>query len=771
MKRIFLFFTIIIVAYSAKAQTFTGKVIGEDSAPIEFANVLILAKDSTFIAGGVTNINGAYEIYIQENNATTQIPYLLKINAIGYDDKILQLASLPQKEAVIVLNPKGEELNKIVVTGKRKSFTLNDRGVFVAKVAEVEALKNSGSIEDLLNQIPFVQGKNGTFYVLGTEGAATLYLDGHRVQDASILQRLRSQDIVTVEVNNTPGARYNSKVKSIIEIRTKKRENNTSVAATQMFQLQRKLSSYSGVNLAHSTDKLYFDFNMAYSYTAVENKNRDYYSLSSGGNLYETIKEATVGQNNDLLMGGANLNYSKSDKTNLGATLNFNFGVPKFNTDSPGLRHYENGAETKNTAVTSRSKAKPIRSMNSLYYNSKIGSTKINVTDEFLVGGLHSSNIYREVESGSFMDTKGKRDYLMNSLILSLNSPIGKVEFGYGGEFSLSYNSSDFRNKEGGIDSEVADSKIKNTQSLLAAFSDVRYKVQNFVFYGGLRYEYAYTSYKENDKPVIHSKIEPHFLSPTLSISYAGKKVRATISFKRTLDRPAYSALGNGVSFENPYVYQQGNPFQLNQISNITQLVLNYKTLSFNTSYNIIQDAPLRILTKYPLKEGVILKRTENLPNYSKFTFGANWRGSYGFYSPSVSFSYQQQFLKYDGRSFNTPMVSIMSNNYFNCGKGWRAGFYAGYTSRRNNMLSVHSDRWNYRVMASKQLKNFTIDFNMNNLFINNKLSSSREMNGIVDRTIEDYDSTGVSLTISYRFNSVRAKYRNRVNSNESKRF
>ena len=222
MKRVIFILMAIIVAYSAKAQTFTGKVIGEDSAPIEFANVLILAKDSTFIAGGVTNINGLYEIYIQEINATTQIPYLLKINAIGYDDKILQLASLPQKEAVIVLNPKGEELNKIVVTGKRKSFTLNDRGVFVAKVAEVEALKNSGSMEDLLNQIPFVQGKNGTFYVLGTEGAATLYLDGHRVQDASILQRLRSQDIVTVEVNNTPGARYNSKVKSIIEIRTKK---------------------------------------------------------------------------------------------------------------------------------------------------------------------------------------------------------------------------------------------------------------------------------------------------------------------------------------------------------------------------------------------------------------------------------------------------------------------------------------------------------------------------------------------------------------------
>ena len=96
---------------------------------------------------------------------------------------------------------------------------------------------------------------------------------------------------------------------------------------------------------------------------------------------------------------------------------------------------------------------------------------------------------------------------------------------------------------------------------------------------------------------------------------------------------------------------------------------------------------------------------------------------------------------------------------------------FANYTTRSNNLFLDLSRRWNYNVMLSKSFKNFTFDFTLQNLFLDNKLYRLREMSGIVSKEIEEQDFSGVSLNISYRFNSVRASYRNRKTSNESKRF
>ena len=104
-------------------------------------------------------------------------------------------------------------------------------------------------------------------------------------------------------------------------------------------------------------------------------------------------------------------------------------------------------------------------------------------------------------------------------------------------------------------------------------------------------------------------------------------------------------------------------------------------------------------------------------------------------------------------------------------GKNWRSGVYASYSSRNNNLFTDLSDKWNYRIMLSKSIKNFTFDLNFQNLFLDNKLYRVREMSGIISREIEAQDFSGISLNISYRINSVKASYRNSMTSNESKRF
>lgn len=749
-------------------EIYSGRVVSAvDKSPVAFANVVILAQDSSFVAGGVTNEMGRYSIKMEEGKS----PLLIKVTCIGYESLLQPVNLYPQEGADILLKVHTSQLHEVTVLGKRKAFSLKD-GAFVANVSAIPSLKNSGSIDDLLNRIPFVQGGGGVYSVLGTGGSATLYLDGQKVQDAGILQRLRSQDIASVEVINTPGVQYKASTKSIIKINTIKKQNNTSLSASQYALIQNRLSTYTGVNISHSNTRTYWNFNLGYSHTAMSNHNSDYYALrNSGGNLSETSSTSDIINRSDFLIGGLGLNISRSKKTNIGLISNFNIGNAKFDIYSNGLIHSENGIEQLNTPFSSQLRTKPYKSTSSLYYNGKIGKTSVNITDEFLFGNATKTFSYDETSTSSSVKTTGEQSYAMNSTMLSFQTPVKGINFGYGAEMTVSFNKNNLFKNEQGITTDANNSTVKNKQTLWAAFLDMRTKWKELTLYAGVRYEYEVSSYIQNGIKATFQKPAPHFLTPTLSLSYSGKNLRTTLSYRRSINRPAYSSLNNFIVIENQYIYQQGNPFLLNQTNDIVQFLATYKKLSFNVSYNYIQNTATTALTRHETKENVVLKRVINIPNHSIIYLSLNWKDSFGPYSPSIGINIQKQFLKYDGDSFNLPMLRLSTDHYIDFGKNWHSGVYVSYSSRNNNLFTDLSDRWNYRIMLSKSIKSFTFDLNLQNLFLDNKLYRVREMSGIISREIEAQDFSGISLNISYRINSVKSGYRNKKSSNESKRF
>ncbi|MDO4726275.1 MAG: outer membrane beta-barrel protein [Porphyromonadaceae bacterium] len=773
MKKLLLSFILSFVCQSVVVGQvyWEGYILSEQNKPIEFANVVVSTADSSFITGCVTNSVGKFNIVVNQRLSNDKRPLFLNISCIGYESIILPLFSIPQQDAIIILHTSSAKLSEVVIEEKRRAFTLKD-GTFVANVGAVEALKNSGSIDDLLNQLPFVQSRGGgTFSVLGVEGNATLYLDGHKVQDPSILQKLRSQDIVNIEVINTPGVQYKASIKSIIKIKTNRKQNNTSFSANQYALQQRLLSLYTGISVSHSNKLTYWDFSMGYSRTAMNTRNNDYYGIKNNDSIIETINYSEIKNNSNFLMGSFSLNTSPFENTNIGISSNINLGKHKFGVFSKGLKHIENKTEVLNTPFFSQIESNPFKLTSSLYYNGKIGSTNINVTDDILLGRTSNFWEYKEFDKNSTVITNGFKNYAMNSLMVSLKSFVDKVEVGYGGEITVSYNKSNLIKNEDNIQTEVLDSKIKNKQSLWAVYGDIKFGWSNLTFYGGLRYEYEITSYVENEVESSFKNTSPHFLNPTISVSYSGQVFQVSASYRRTISRPSYSSLNNFIALENQYVYKQGNPYLRNRVSDIAQIIANYKKISFNANYSVMRNFSATILTKYGHNDNIVLKRIVNLPYFSKISLGVDWRNSYGFYSPSVNVSFQQQFLTYDGKIYDVPMLSIRSTNYFDVGKGWRCGIYGEYTTERYYVFLMLSRRWNYRIMLSKSIKNFTFDFNLSNLFIDDKQYRTCEMNGILAREIEEQDFSGVSLNIAYRFNSVKSNYRNRVSNNESKRF
>ena len=770
MKKLF---TIVLCCLCAQITLlsqiiYSGRVISsEDKAPIPLANIVLLAQDSSFIAGGVTDELGRYSITTEQG----KVPQWIRAMCIGYEDLLRPISHYPREGAEIILEVQTNQLQDVTVRAKRKAFKLKD-GTFVANVSAVPSLRNSGSIDNLLNRIPFVQGSDGSFSVLGTGGEATLYLDGQRVEDASILQHLRSQDIASVEVINTPGAQYKASTNSVIKIHTIKKQNMTSFSASQYALLQNRLSTYTGVNVAHSNARAYWNFNAGYSRTAMASGNSDYYSMPNGsGDLLETFSSSDMTYRGDIFMGGLGLNISPAKETNIGFVSNLKVSAVKFDVASEGLIHKESGIVRLNTPYTSQIDSRPYKSTSSLYYNGKIGTTSVNVTDEILLGSATKSSVYDEVGTSAHAQTKGADRYGMNSLMLSFQTPVKGVKLGYGAELALSFNKNELQQTEQGIVTDVVSSTVKNGQTLLGTFVDVRAQWLGLSWYAGLRYEYEASSYTQNGTRVTRQKPSPHFLSPSFSLSYSGEDLQATLSYRKSLHRPAYSSLNNFTLLENQYVYQQGSPFLLNETNDALQLLGTYKTLSFSASYNYIRNTATTALARHETKADVLLKRTINIPSYSTLSLGLNWSDSFGPYSPSIEVEFQKQLLKYSGLTFDRPMLELSTSHYVELGKGWSVNADASYSSRSHSLFSEYSAKWSYSLMLSKEIGNFTFDLSLQNLFLDNKQYRTRRMAGIFAQEIEARDFSGVGLNVSYRLHSVKAAYRNKKTSSEGQRF
>ena len=770
MKKLF---TIVLCCLCAQITLlsqiiYSGRVISsEDKAPIPLANIVLLAQDSSFIAGGVTDELGRYSITTEQG----KVPQWIRATCIGYEDLLRSISRYPREGAEIILEVQTNQLQDVTVRAKRKAFKLKD-GAFVANVSAVPSLRNSGSIDNLLNRIPFVQGSDGSYSVLGTGGEATLYLDGQRVQDASILKHLRSQDIASVEVINTPGAQYKASTKSVIKIHTIKKQNMTSLSASQYALLQHRLSTYTGVNVAHSSARTYWTLNAGYSHTAIASGNTDYYALrNAGGSLSETSSTLDMTNRSDFFMGGLSLNISPAKETNIGFVSNLKVSAVKFDYASEGLIHKESGIVRLNTPYTSQIDSRPYKSTSSLYYNGKIGTTSVNVTDEILLGSATKSSVYDEVGTSASVKTLGTQRYAMNSLMLSFQTPIKGVKLGYGAEVTMSFNRNELQKTEQGIATDVSGSTVKNGQTLLSSFFDVRAQWLGLAWYAGLRYEYESSSYTQGGVLMARQKPSPHFLSPSISLSYSGEDLRATLSYRKSLNRPAYSSLNNFTLIENQYVYQQGNPFLLNETNDALQLLGTYKTLSFSASYNYIRNTATTALARHETKDDVVLKRVISIPSYSTLSLGLEWSDSFGPYSPSIEVGFQKQLLKYSGLTFDRPMLELSTSHYVELGKGWSVNADASYSSRRHHLFNEYSAQWSYSLMLSKEVGNFTFDLSLQNLFLDNKQYRTRRMAGIFAQEIEAQDFSGTGLNVSYRIHSVKAAYRNKKTSSEGQRF
>ncbi len=194
------------------------------------------------------------------------------------------------------------------------------------------------------------------------------------------------------------------------------------------------------------------------------------------------------------------------------------------------------------------------------------------------------------------------------------------------------------------------------------------------------------------------------------------------------------------------------------------------------TSYDRIKDAFVNVKTQFKEGEDIILSRAMNLPVYDRLSVGTSWSDRFGFYSPSVDINTGVQFFSYEfmqeDRFYKRPYCIVKTAHSFRLPANFTMDLSLTYSSNRQNLFIETDHQWNNAVRLSKSIKEkWFLQVGANNLFVSSRLRSVTRVNNTQGNVITDNDKRNVSLLLSYRFNSTRNRYVNRLKSGEINRY
>lgn len=222
MKRILFTISTCLIAMfqslSAQTANIKGKIVdGEEKTPIEFANIVLLNQDSTFVTGVASNENGTFTI--------SNIPvghYILSGSYMGY-----KTAYQPVKQdeegcySELMLQPSSVVLNEIAITAK----SIINKGDRLSILPTQTQVKTATDGVDLLNKLQLsrimVDPMSGEITASGN-GEVQLRINDVQVSYTEIAA-LNPEDIIRIEYHDNPGIRYGN-VSAVIDYITRRKE-------------------------------------------------------------------------------------------------------------------------------------------------------------------------------------------------------------------------------------------------------------------------------------------------------------------------------------------------------------------------------------------------------------------------------------------------------------------------------------------------------------------------------------------------------------------
>ena len=743
------------------AQDIKGKIVDEKGEPLAFANVVLLNRqDSAFVKGVVSGEDGHFAIDSACNNG------IIKVTSVGY--KTAWKDCTGENAGVIKMVANSKVLGEVVVKSSLPKTILKNGGMTTTVAGSV--LEKAGTMEHLLDRIPNVSAQNGNINVFG-RGEPIIYINGRQMRDRSELDRLSSDNIKSVEVIANPGARYAASTKAVIRITTKKiRGDGFGFDATTegSYDEKKNAGGYARLNLYYRRNGLEFG---AYAYSSKQSS-PDEKDLQQMTYLDKTLnqQDRTRWKNKtETFSSRLNASYQFDDNNSLGASISF-LRNPKLQTDGKTEGSVLRDEVLTETYTSIRSEFGQNSNWSSnIYYVGKVGKLGIDFnTDWFWSKGNNKNNIdehYQEVNSEIQNQLVNSTTSKYNRLIASkmvLSYPLFGGDLSVGGEYSFTNRNTNYAIIPNTLADNVID-RIK--EGMASAFVTYNRDFGKLNMEAGLRYENVDFKYYDDGKYMAEQSKTYGEWFPSLSLSMPIGNVQMQLSYAADIDRPNYWVLRSGVQYSNHYTYETGNPFLVSEISRNTSYDLAYKWLTFNLTYEHVSDPIYQTVEMYKDNTTIGLMRMINGKSYNNVTSTLNLQPTFGIWHPMLSAMVEKQWFELetrDGRYLNKPVAMFRFNNTFDTKwamfsvmmtyitKGYEENHYI-YKPMFNTDLSI------YKGFMKDCL---TLQLYVNDVFGTNDSHIIGKYGKLKETIFDEFSTSKISLTVRYKFNTTRSKYK-----------
>ena len=742
------------------AQSITGKIVDEQGNAIQFANVAMLqSKDSVFVKGVVSDENGSFILNTPHQNG------IIKVTCIGYRTVFLNVTD--DNLGVIVLKEESMTLGDVIVKSSLPKSKLKNGAVITTVAGSI--LEKTGNIYNLLDRIPNVTTQNGKINIFGI-GEPVIYINGKKVRDNTELDRLNPDEISTVEVKQNPGAQYASNVKAVIRINTKKRTKDGFGFETRTF----------GKNDENSRIGGYEQLNINYQKKGLETftvlKIKDAESSIKQDLVQNTYVDNVWHQRNDIkgsirnrqLYCGLGVNYQISNNSFIGASFNFNRMFNKA-VSNIATTIYKDYAFTEESASDIAKPGNMSLASSNVYYMGKIGIVDINFNTDWLwdkdFSKVNTLERYQEY-GGDWQDkavhtkTNTKNELFASKLTLTL--PFWKGQLSFGGEYSNTNRNSSYDVQPMGL-LDKQDNRIK--EGMASVFCDYTRKIGQLRVLAGIRYENTDFNYYEEGKRIPEQSKRYGNLLPSLSLSLPVGKTQMQLSYGATIKRPSYYDMRSGIGYDNRYTYESGNPFLVSEISRNINYMVSYKWLMAEGIYTHVSDPIVMLTQSYKDNPNIALIQNVNWKPYNRIGASLSASPKFGIWHPSLRFHFFKQWFDMEthgGHGLDNPKITVRFDNTIDTKFCTISLLLTAQTKGDDETSYMYRNYFssNLSIYKSFLKGKMVVFFYANDLLGTGNMHSKMYSGSMREIIHHDYSISEYSLTIRYRFNVAKKKYK-----------
>jgi hypothetical protein len=752
--------TIIPLFVYAQAQQISGKIIDEKtSIPLEFVNIQVYnLPDSSFFSGAVTDTLGAFSIVLPKSL------FFVKFTSLNY--KTVEKNKLVDNE-IIKMQMDEIMLSEVTVTAQRPIFKLENNGI--SADIQNSRLKDVGNVSNILENLPFVRKDGNSFAVFG-RGIPLIYINNRLIRDFEELNEINSSDVKKATVITNPSAEYDATVNAVIKIETlKKQGDGFSVNFMNNVIIDRKFSHNKTLGLNYRIKNLDI-FGSLRFWQGCDLTNIDIIQQTNTALFVETLKRD---EQHWGFRGNTGFNYAMNSKISFGLRYDFNRMPEDIETHTIDITTQTNENKTANKAIQIIDREEKRNQLNA-YFMGKIASfadAKINFdyTDGTNGRNQNTESIY--TNSTSNIITDGTQKYSLYAVKLTMETPLWEGNLTYGTDYSYTKNNQDYKVNEDGLKSNLQSNNNLSIQNLFAPYLMYDKSFKQIDISLGTRYEnIKFDYFEDNIKQKEQSKAYNNWFS-TISITYKNERYKMMLGYRKNPRRPSYYELRNNIQYNNQYVYETGNPYLKPAITNSFTYLFSTKLVQLSATYNIQRN--FIFLLPQPYIDGIVIYKPENISKRNSVFVACVFSKTIKFWIPTIEFDFAQDFLTYGTpeKTYNRPGFSIDADNAFLFDKNTYFGFKIYYENRNNSGFYLTEPTLTSQIYFSKTFFHNSLKVNLE---INDLLKTDKKrsllINNIYTASTNDQNSRNLTISISYRFNSVKSKYKGEKATDELNR-